>query len=717
MTTLPLQQILSATPISVGVVAPIIDVLAIMEQRRISCVLAVDSHNKPVGIFTEQDAITLMANTPDLHGVTMASVMHQPVFTAPADMDYRDAYRLMSARNYRHLAVVDAAGGLAGVVTEGDFLHHLGMEYLVELKTVSSAMQADPLTLPEHASLADAVDMLAARQASCLLVTREIVIHEIATREMVPIGILTERDLVHLARQNLDQAATSLASVMHTPVQSIGMGSPLQTAIQQMESAGIRRLAVLDGTRLVGMITRHDIVKALQGRYIEYLQETVQRQRLDLTRIQAQDAQLQLQVHALNAAGNAIVITDVEPRILWANAAFSALTGYSLEEAIGRKPAELVNSGKQDAAFYEQMWQTILAGQVWHGELVNKRKDGTLYDEELTITPVRLEAPEPADHDAKISHFIAVKQNISERKTVERSLRESEAHFRLFYEHAPVAYESLDASGHIMEVNAEWVKQFGYPREQVIGRFIGDFLAPGEEELFKERFADFLRDGAIRKMEYDFLHHDGSIVTVAVDGLVDRDEQGRFKRTQCVLHNITARKQMEQELRYIAATDALTGLANRRHFLDQMRLALARHQRHDIPTALLMLDLDWFKQVNDRYGHAVGDEVLQHFAHITETGLRRIDLLGRLGGEEFAILLPDTEADGAFEFAERLRELAAQNPAHTQAGDIGVTVSIGVTPFTPHDMNTDVILARADLALYRAKANGRNRVEQEPASA
>jgi diguanylate cyclase (GGDEF)-like protein/PAS domain S-box-containing protein len=707
VTNLPLQQILSATPISVGVSAPILDVLAIMEQRHISCVLAVDAGNKPVGIFTEQDAITLMANTPNLNGVTMEMVMHQPVFTAPADMDYRDAYRLMSAQGYRHLAVVDAAGGLAGVITEGDFLHHLGMEYLVELKTVSSAMQADPITLPEHASLADAVEMLASQRASCLLVTRE----------MAPVGILTERDLVHLARQNLNQATTTLASVMQMPVQSIVAESPLQAAIQQMESAGIRRLAVLDGTRLVGLITRHDIVKALQGRYIEYLQETVQRQRLDLTRIQMQDAQLQLQAHALNAAGNAIVITDVEPCILWANAAFSALTGYSQAEAIGRKPAELVSSGKQDAAFYEQMWQTILSGQVWHGELINKRKDGSLYDEELTITPVHLASPASADQEAEISHFIAVKQDVSERKAVERNLRASEAHFRLFYEHAPAAYESLDASGHVLEVNAEWLKQFGYARDQVIGRFIGDFLAPGQEELFKERFADFLRDGAIRKMEYDFLHHDSGIVTVAVDGLVDRDEQGNFKRTQCVLHNITARKQMEQELRYIAATDALTGLANRRHFLDQTRLALARHQRHDIPTALLMLDLDWFKQVNDRYGHAVGDEVLQHFSNITEASLRRIDLLGRLGGEEFAVLLPDTDADGAFEFAERLRDLAASEPAHTQAGDIIVTVSIGVTTFAAHDQNIDVTLARADLALYRAKANGRNRVELELATA
>lgn len=411
---------------------------------------------------------------------------------------------------------------------------------------------------------------------------------------------------------------------------------------------------------------------------------------------------------ALDAVGNAIIITNTEPRILWANAAFSTLTGYRLDEAIGRKPAELVKSGAQNQTFYHRMWETILAGNIWHGELVNKRKDGSFFDEELTITPIR------ANGNA-ISHFIAVKQDISARKTAERSLQESETRFRLFYEHAPVAYQSLDIRGHILAVNNAWLNQLGYPREAVIGHFIGDFLGPGQENVLKQRFSNFIRDGAIYNAEYDLVHHDGSIVTVSVDGLIDRDEHDNFRSTQCVLHNITAQKRMEQELRHLAATDALTGIANRRHFLEQMTLALARHQRHHTSTALLMLDLDWFKRVNDRYGHAIGDAVLRHYANIIQASLRRIDLLGRLGGEEFAILLMDTNAIGAYEFAERVRQLAEKQPAQTRAGEVAITLSIGVTVFAPHDHDTDVILARADQALYRAKENGRNRVEQEPA--
>jgi diguanylate cyclase (GGDEF)-like protein/PAS domain S-box-containing protein len=428
----------------------------------------------------------------------------------------------------------------------------------------------------------------------------------------------------------------------------------------------------------------------------------------DLSRIREQDAQLRLQIHALNAAGNAIVITDTVPRILWANAAFTSLTGYTLSEAVGRTPSELLKSGKQDPPYYQRMWDTILAGQVWHGELVNKRRDGSLYDEDMTITPVSMD-------DKTVTHFIAIKQDISARKAAEAALRESEQRFRMLYERAPVAYQSLDAEGRILEVNDAWLAQLGYPREAVIGRAIGAFLAPGQEELQQDRLGRILATDTAHGTEFDMVRGDGGLVVFEVVSHVGHDAEGRFMQTHCVLHNITERKVLERSLVHLAATDPLTGLANRRHFLDQMALALARQQRHDTVTALLMLDLDWFKKVNDRYGHATGDEVLRHVAAVMTTSLRRIDLLGRLGGEEFAILLPDTEADGAHEFAERLRQRVTAQPARTESGEIRVTLSIGVTPFSPQDGDIDAILARADRALYRAKENGRDRAELEPA--
>jgi len=139
---------------------------------------------------------------------------------------------------------------------------------------------------------------------------------------------------------------------------------------------------------------------------------------MDITERKRAEADLHLQVAALTAAANAIVITDRGGLIRWVNPEFTALTGYGLADAVGRNPRDLVKSGKQDAAVYRKLWDTILAGQVWRGELVNRRKDGSLYHEQQTITPVR-------DAGGEITHFVAVKQDLTERDRVEAALREA----------------------------------------------------------------------------------------------------------------------------------------------------------------------------------------------------------------------------------------------------------------------------------------------------
>lgn len=171
-------------------------------------------------------------------------------------------------------------------------------------------------------------------------------------------------------------------------------------------------------------------------------------------------------------------------------------------------------------------------------------------------------------------------------------------------------------------------------------------------------------------------------------------------------------RDQEAELIRLATTDSLTEVFNRRHFLEQLVAQIARLQRLGESCALLMLDLDHFKQVNDTYGHAVGDEVLRHFARLACRGLRQIDLVGRIGGEEFAVLLPGEGMDGAMKAAERIRQSIASEPTPTStaAGMVGVTVSIGVTRLATTDTGPDTALGRADTALYRAKAAGRNRV-------
>lgn len=288
------------------------------------------------------------------------------------------------------------------------------------------------------------------------------------------------------------------------------------------------------------------------------------------------EARNNLLIAALEAAANGIVITNKDAIVIWANPAFGRLTGYSPEEAVGHKPNELIKSGLQNEAFYQDMWANLLAGQHWRGELINKRKNGSLYHEELSIAPVK-------DGAGEITHFIGIKENITERK------------------------------------------------------------------------------------------------------------------------------EMEAQLQKLACTDPLTGLFNRRVFLERLEQERAKVARlPNYMAVLLMLDLDFFKRINDTYGHATGDAVLKAFAEIVHNNSRAIDVPARLGGEEFAILLTGADKHDAMVMAERLREQAAAIAVNHETGPVQITVSIGAATLLTDDKNGEAVLHRADAALYEAKDRGRN---------
>lgn len=164
------------------------------------------------------------------------------------------------------------------------------------------------------------------------------------------------------------------------------------------------------------------------------------------------------------------------------------------------------------------------------------------------------------------------------------------------------------------------------------------------------------------------------------------------------------------ELELLATNDALTGVGNRRHFLSLLQHEFARARRNQLPLSLLVLDLDFFKQINDGYGHAAGDEALYAFARAGSGCLRDMDAIGRLGGEEFGVLLPNTQVEQAQAVAERIRKAVDRIAIPSEFGTVRFTASIGVTQSEVDDASIDKLLARADAALYTAKAAGRNRV-------
>ncbi|CAB1367351.1 sensor domain-containing diguanylate cyclase [Denitratisoma oestradiolicum] len=273
----------------------------------------------------------------------------------------------------------------------------------------------------------------------------------------------------------------------------------------------------------------------------------------------------------------------------------------------------------------------------------------------------------------------------------------------------------LDVRGRITFINPAALSMLGYGSAEVIGQDSHALLHPRRQDgtAYPEAECPIFRtlhDGMTRHTEDWLIRKDGQGFPVELTTTAMK-EQGTIEGAVTVFQNIEVRRQAEAEMIRLATIDSLTGLLNRRCFLEQAEKEMARVRRFNQGAALLMLDLDFFKRVNDTHGHAAGDGVLRHFATLSRDSLRQVDLFGRLGGEEFGILLPATDEVGARETAERLRGRLEGHPAEFQGITIAVTVSIGLTLLSAADASLDIVINRADAALYRAKHQGRNRVE------
>jgi len=255
---------------------------------------------------------------------------------------------------------------------------------------------------------------------------------------------------------------------------------------------------------------------------------------------------VQLQAAALEAADNGIVITNVNGVIEWVNTAFTRLTGYTAAEAIGRDPRELVHSGIHDAAFYQDLWGSILAGNVWRGELVNRRKDGALYTEEQTITPVR-------SADGSVVRFVAIKQDVTQRRLAEAALRESEERYRsLFASNHSVMLLVDPAEGAIVDANEAAQTYYGWSHAELCAMQVSQVNTMSAEEIRTE-----LHKAQQQQRNHFYFQHrraDGSVRDVEVySGPIPH--KGRTL-LYSIVHDITERRQNERELRAIATVSA-----------------------------------------------------------------------------------------------------------------------------------------------------------------
>lgn len=328
----------------------------------------------------------------------------------------------------------------------------------------------------------------------------------------------------------------------------------------------------------------------------------------------------------------------------------------------------------------------------------------------LSISLLRLDA----------KRLMAVISDISQVVKRERQLKQSEAWFNAVLTGiADYALMSVDTSGRIEAWNESIARVTGHAERAVTGREFFVLYSPGA--MTSDRIADRLREADANGWSLDngwCVRADGSrfwantmIAPLARDDDVPPGEQGYA----LIVRDITDKRQAGDSVLRASACDYLTGIANRRTFFEAAELELERWRRFPRPLSLIAIDADFFKNVNDTWGHAAGDEVLRNLALTLAANVREIDVVARMGGEEFAALLPSTDLDSAIKLAERFRTAVESQCVRTGEAEIRYTVSIGVASMDAGINGVDQLLKLADRALYAAKKAGRNRVRHQPA--
>ena len=267
----------------------------------------------------------------------------------------------------------------------------------------------------------------------------------------------------------------------------------------------------------------------------------------------------------------------------------------------------------------------------------------------------------------------------------------------------------LDAELHtIVDVNPTAAELIGVEKNGIIGQLCHKFICPAEVGNCPITDKGQLVDNSERLL----IAPDGR-TTPILKTVASFNLNGRPHLIESFL-DISQLKTMQKDLEYLACTDSLTGVHNRRHFIQVTEQEFLRARRYQFPLSVAMVDIDHFKQINDVYGHLVGDLVLRELVSVLNSQMRPGDILGRFGGEEFSITLIECDLEKAKTVSERLRKNIEEHRIISEGKEISIRISIGVTQLSPQGENWEALIMRADQALYRAKAAGRNRVEAIP---
>jgi diguanylate cyclase (GGDEF)-like protein/PAS domain S-box-containing protein len=320
---------------------------------------------------------------------------------------------------------------------------------------------------------------------------------------------------------------------------------------------------------------------------------------------------------------------------------------------------------------------------------------------------VRVPASESGDEVGQLSRALAAWQySAAERLALAQLASESESHFRLLFDRAPIGIARVDRQGRILESNPALQEMLGYGAVELSRHNIAELTHPEDREptdaVYRELQAG-VRDRL--RMEQRYLRSDGKPFWGDLTVAPVRGADGQFHYFVAMVEDITARKRQEADLEHRALHDGLTDLPNRTLLFDRLQQALLTAKRDHQTMALLIVDLDGFKEINDTYGHQAGDLVLKQVAKRLRARMRDSDTVARLGGDEFALVLAGDDQAGGVEAAARLMK-ALEHPFNVRGRRLEVGASIGIAVFPQDGVYMDTLIRKADEAMYQAKRSG-----------
>lgn len=395
-------------------------------------------------------------------------------------------------------------------------------------------------------------------------------------------------------------------------------------------------------------------------------------------------------------------VTDRQGNITYVNDLFCELTQYSREELIG-KTHNIINSGYHPKEFFKEMWKTIGTGNIWTGEIKNKRKDGSYYWVHATIVPFLNEKGIPYQ-------YISFRTDITKEKSLEKEVIKSNENYRLIAENSVNLISLFTIDGTLDYISPSFEKILHYDLQSLEKSNFFQLIHPTDFETFKKELQTFLKNKQPLDCEFRLRTKEEEYIDVEAVISTIENTQSRSSKDLIlvVMRDISKKKVIEKKIHHLAYHDNLTGFPNRRSFMNQLRNELLDRNKSKYGMSILFIDLDNFKNINDQLGHDVGDSILKKAADNIRNVIRPTDLAARMGGDEFIVMLKNIKSQ------DETNEIVSQILFNFRASinvdeeDCLVTCSIGVANFPEHGESAEDLIKNAGNALARVKSGTKN---------